>query len=35
MGHNISYEGKTPTTTPTRDKCDAIRIVEKLSTVKM
>ena len=34
MGHNISYEGKTPTITPTRDKCDAIRRVEKLSTVK-
>ena len=25
---------KTPTITPTRDKCDAIRRVEKLSTVK-
>ena len=24
----------TPTITPTRDKCDAIRRVEKLSTVK-
>ena len=34
MGHNISYEGKTPTITPTRDKCDVIRRVEKLSTVK-
>ena len=34
MGHTISYEGKTPTITPTRDKCDAIRRVEKLSTVK-
>ena len=35
MGHTISCEGKTPTITPTRDKCDAIRRVEKLSTVKM
>ena len=34
MGHTISYEGKTPTIKPTRDKCDAIRRVEKLSTVK-
>ena len=34
MGHTISYEGKTPTITPTRDKYDAIRRVEKLSTVK-
>ena len=34
MRHTISYEGNTPTITPTRDKCDAIRRVEKLSTVK-
>ena len=34
MGHTISYEGKTSTITPTRDKCDATRRVEKLSTVK-
>ena len=34
MGHTISYEGKTPTIKSTRDKCDVIRRVEKLSTVK-
>ena len=34
MGHTISYKGKTPTITHTGDKCDAIRRVEKLSTVK-
>ena len=34
MGHTISYEGITPTITPTRDKCYAIGRIEKLSSVK-
>ena len=34
MGQFISYEGNIPTITPARDKYDAIRRIEKLSSVK-
>ena len=33
MGHQISYEGNVPTIRPTREKCDAIRRIEKLKGV--
>jgi len=33
MGQQISYEGNVPTIRPTREKCDAIRRIEKLKGV--